>query len=58
MRGNLDPDALKPGEFILKPGLVYRLVLPNPSAFRHWRALKSICSIQQHRFWNVSSRWH
>jgi hypothetical protein len=41
MHGNLDPDALKPGEFILKPGLVYRMVLPSRSAFSLWRALKS-----------------
>jgi hypothetical protein len=35
-RGDLDPDALAPGEFILAPGLVYRVL---PAERRSWRAL-------------------
>ena len=30
--GSFDGEALQPGEFILRPGLVYRLVKPNRNA--------------------------
>ena len=36
VRGDLDPDALAPGEFILAPGLIYRVL---PGERRSWRAL-------------------